>query len=186
MILELLSKNRSYRRFNNDRKITREELVKMIEGARLTGCTANLQRVRYVLTNDTDTCDKIFDTLTFAGYLKEWQGPTLSQRPTAYITLMTKTEPDTNLAIDVGLASQSILLVAREMGLGGCMFRSFSADKLAPVLNKTGYIPVLVIALGEPDECVYVTEATNAEIKYYRDENDNHAVPKLSVDELII
>ena len=65
------------------------------------------------------------------------------------------------------------------------MIRSFSSD-LADILGRRGYIPALVIALGYPAEKVYLVEAKNKDIKYYRDENDAHAVPKLSLDEIII
>ena len=48
------------------------------------------------------------------------------------------------------------------------------------------YRSALVIALGKPTEKVYITEVKDGDIKYFRDENDNHAVPKYSLDELII
>ena len=186
MVYDLILKNRSYRRFRQARKIKTEELRFLIESARVTGSAANLQRIRYLLVNEENQCLEVFKTLSFAGYLKDWGGPKDGERPSAYIVLMTEKEPDTNLAIDIGLAAQSILLTAREMGLGGCMFRSFKSEKLIPVLNKSPYIPSLVIALGEPSEDVYIVDSENGEIKYYRDENDRHAVPKLSLDELIL
>jgi len=186
MIYELITSNRSYRRFNSKREVGYSELLKMIESARMTASAANLQRLRYALVNTREECDRIFETLSFAGYLTDWQGPAEDERPVAYITLMAQNEPDVNLAIDAGLAAQSILLTARQMGLGGCMFRSFNPQRLAPVLNKTGYIPVLVIAIGEPSEKVYTVDSEDNNVRYYRDSEDNHVVPKLPLDELII
>ena len=186
MIYDLILGNRSYRRFNEDRKVAKDELLKMVEGARMSASAANLQRIRYALVDGEEQCAAVFDTLAFAGYLKDWDGPEKGERPTAYIVLMSEKEPDTNLAIDVGLAAQSILLVAREMGLGGCMFRSFKAERLIPVLNKSPYKPILVIALGEPSEQVSTVDAENGEIKYYRDGEDRHVVPKLPIEEIII
>ena len=187
MISELILKTRSYRRFNAAREITMDELRKMIDGARCSGSSANRQRIRFALVNTKDACDKMFENVAFAGYLKEWHGPTESERPTAYIVMMCEEENiDTSLAIDMGIAAQSILLVATEMGLGGCMIRSFKKDEVDKILSRNGYNSAFVIALGEPAETVYLTEVKDGDIKYFRDEKDNHAVPKYSLDELII
>lgn len=186
MISELIKKSRSYRRFDTERRISEEELLLMIESARCSPSAANRQRIRFALVNDKEICDKIFPNLSFAGYLKEWNGPIESERPAAYIVLFTATQIDTSLSIDIGIAAQSILLTATEMGLGGCMFRSFKREELEQILNKDGYSPELVIALGKPTENVYLTEVKNGDIKYYRDENDDHVVPKYSLNELII
>ena len=53
-------------------------------------------------------------------------------------------------------------------------------------LKKDGYNTAFVIALGKPTERVYLTDVKNGDIKYFRDEKDDHAVPKYSLDELII
>ena len=187
MIKEIIKSTRSFRRFDKDYIISLEELRDMIESARCSGSAANRQRIRFVLVNDKPTCDEMFSNVAFAGYLKEWGGPTESERPTAYIVMMCKEEtPDINLAIDMGIAAQSILLTATEMGLGGCMIRSFKKDPFDKILNKDGYHTAFVICFGKPTEKVYLTEVKDGDIKYFRDENDDHAVPKLSLDEIII
>ncbi|MBO7304716.1 MAG: nitroreductase family protein [Clostridia bacterium] len=187
MLHELIVKNRSYRRFDGAVKITDTELYDMVDAARCSASAANRQRVRFVLVNTKGECDKIFPTLKLAAYLTDWAGPGENERPTAYIALMCKEEKlDTPLAIDIGIAAQSILLRATEMGFGGCMIWSFDKDTVTSLLNKDGYIPTLIIALGKPTERAYLTDVKDGNIKYFRDENDDHAVPKLSLDELII
>ena len=187
MIEKLIKETRSYRRFDAEREISNSELRAMIESARCSGSAANRQRIRFVLVNDKPTCDKLFSNVAFAGYLKEWGGPIESERPTAYVVMMCKEEvPDVNLSIDIGIAAQSILLTATEMGLGGCMLRSFKKDAFDKILARDGYNIALAICLGKPTEKVYLTDAKEGDIKYFRDENDDHAVPKLSLDELII
>lgn len=187
MLKELVLKTRSYRRFDAERKISSEELREMIDSARLSGSAANRQRIRFVLVNDKETCDKLFGNVAWAGYLKEWSGPTESERPTAYIVMMCKEQNiDTSLAIDMGIYAEAILLTATEMGLGGCMIRSFKKSVIEAILGREGYNAAFVIALGKPAERVYITDVKDGDIKYYRDENDDHAVPKYSLDELII
>lgn len=187
MISELIKKTRSYRRFDKNRAVTAEEMREMIESARCSGSAANRQRIRFALVNDKATCDKIFPNVAFAGYLKEWAGPAPDERPTAYIVMMCRdSEIDVSLAMDMGIAAQSILLTATEMGLGGCMIRSFKKSKIEAILKKCGYNAAFVIALGAPTENVYLTSVKDGDIKYFRDENDDHAVPKYSLDEIII
>ena len=187
MLHELIVKNRSYRRFDGRVKITDSEIRSMVEAARCSASAATRQRIRFALVNTENMCDKIFPTVKLAGYLKDWAGPTESERPTAYIVMMCKEEKlDTPLAIDVGIAAQSILLSAAEMGLGGCMIWSFDRNEVKNILDRGEYLPTLVIALGKPSEHVYLTDVKNGDIKYFRDSNDDHAVPKLSLDELII
>jgi hypothetical protein len=45
----------------------------------------------------------------------------------------------------------------------------------------------LVLALGEPAETVVIDEVgEDGDIKYWRDDDDVHHVPKRSLDELIV
>ncbi len=186
MILDLLKKNRSYRRFDSTREISRELLVSFVESVRYTASGANLQRLRFTVVNEKNACDEIFSSLKFAGYLKEWKGPSESERPVAYIIVSSETELDTLLAIDLGIAAEAVLLTAAEAGVGGCMFRSYNADKIKEHIPVKEQKPCLVLAFGYPAEKVYITDAKNGDIKYYRDEQDNHAVPKLPLDEIIL
>jgi nitroreductase len=187
MVHELIKNTRSYRRFDKTRPVTEAELRDMIEAARCSGSAANRQRIRFNLVNERGACNEIFENVAFAGYLKEWAGPTESERPQAYIVMMCREESiDTSLAIDMGIAAQSMLLRATELGLGGCMIRSFKKNAVDKILAKEGYTTAFIIALGKPAETVYLTDVKDGDIKYFRDENDNHAVPKYSLDELII
>ncbi len=90
--------------------------------------------------------------------------------------------------MDEGIAAQSIFLGAREAGLGGCFIGSFKKDELIKGLNiEDRYEIALVIALGYPKEEVVVEELSeNGDIKYWRDEEQVHHVPKRSLEEIII
>ena len=86
----------------------------------------------------------------------------------------------------MGIAAQSVLLTAIEEGVGGCIFRSYDREALTAILSREGYQPEMVIALGYPSEKAVIVDPVDGDLKYYRDENDIHCVPKLSLDELII
>ena len=185
MVSELIKKCRSYRRFDADKKISREELFAIAENARYTASAANLQRLRFALFTEAGDTDTIFSGLRFAAYLSSWGGPTVSERPVAYVVICSECALDVNLAIDLGISSEAILLAAIEGGIGGCIFRSFNPDVLTPLLPD-GLIPHAVIALGYPAETVVVSDSLDGEIKYYRDAQDRHVVPKLPAKKIII
>ena len=188
MIKNAVLKNRSYRRFYGDYKIERNTLLELIDLARLSPSGRNLQPLKYAVANNAQTNAKIFSTLSWAGYLKDWNGPEETERPTAYIVMLI----DKNLAsgtpaIDEGIACQSILLGAVERGLGGCIIQSVKRLELADLLSIPQSLEVaLVIALGKPKEEVRIVNIQNDDIKYFRDEKAVHYVPKRSIDDIIV
>lgn len=186
MLKELLEATRSYRRFDENRRIDDNQLREIVNAVRFCPSAANLQRVRVAIVNNYLQNDAVFSDLSFAAYLKDWQGPKVGERPACYLVIMTEREPDVNLAIDIGICAEAMLLSAREMGIGGCLFRSFNKDTLAAKLGKDGLVPSLVIALGYPAEKVVIDEVRDGDIKYYRDANDVHHVPKLPLDSIIV
>jgi nitroreductase len=188
MLKGLIEKNRSYRRFNQERSISRDTLVELVELARLSASGANIQPLKFILSAEAEKNEKIFECLAWAGYLKDWPGPAEGEKPSAYIIILGDTNIRKVFGCDHGIAAQSILLGAVEKGLGGCMLASIQKEKLAYNLNISNeYEILLVIATGEPAEKVVIENAGPAgDIKYWRDENDVHHVPKRSIDELII
>ncbi len=190
-VLDLIAKTRSIRRYKECEAVSRKTLEYLVHSTRFVGSTGNMQRLRYVIVDDKETCDKVFGEISFAAHLRpDWQGPKEGERPAAYIIIMTDKEPDTNLAIDMGLAAEAILITATEEGLGGCMFRSFSREKLGEKLGKAPYMPALVISIGVPDEIVYIQDyhhlGRGDNLAYMRDQYDNHVVPKLNLDEIVL
>jgi nitroreductase len=187
MIRELIAKNRSYRRFYEDANIDLHTLKSLVDLARMSPSTRNLQPLKYIISNGMETNKKIFTTLAWAGYLKDWNGPVEGERPSAYIVVVvdkniTQGKPEH----DEGIAAQSILLGAVEQGLGGCIIASVKRQELAEILNIDGqYEIALVIALGKPKEKVVITEVKDNDIKYFRDENTVHYVPKRSIDDIV-
>lgn len=185
---QLVIKNRSYRRFYQNYFISIENLKELINLARLSPSAANLQPLRYYISNDPDVNEKIFHCLKFAAYLKDWGGPKEGEKPSAYIIIFADTDVNKSPEIDAGIASQSILLGAVSMGLGGCIIANVNREKLYEILNIDKKFKILfVIALGKPSENIILEELPdNSDIKYYRDEFDNHHVPKRRLDDIII
>jgi len=188
MLKNLIMKNRSYRRFYEEEKIPMEDLKSLVDLARLSPSGANLQSLKYVLSNDKETNELIFNELKWAGYLTDWAGPEKGERPAGYIIILLDQSISKTCYWDHGIASQSILLGATEKGYGGCQFGAFNAEGIKNKLNVADDLkPLVVIALGKPKEVVLLEDLKDEkDIKYYRDEEDVHHVPKRSLEDIIL
>jgi nitroreductase len=188
MLKSLILKNRSYRRFYQDAPISRETLCELVDLARLSASGANRQPLKFFLSCEPEQNAIIFPHLGWAGYLKEWGGPVEGERPSAYIILLGDKTISPNFGCDHGIAAQSILLGATEMGLGGCMIGSARKPELAKSLGiSANYEILLVIALGKPKETVVIEPlGPDGDIQYWRDSQSVHHVPKRSLDEIIV
>ena len=188
MLEDLIRKNRSYRRFYQDVAVDLETLRALVNLARLSASGSNLQPLKYILSCEAETNARIFPHTRWAGYLKDWPGPAEGERPAAYVVILGDTEIRQSFRCDHGIAAQSIMLGATERGLGGCMIGSIDHDGLRQVLDiPDRYDILLVLALGTPKETVVLEEVgPDGDIRYYRDAQGVHHVPKRSLSELIL
>jgi nitroreductase len=185
---ELVLKNRSYRRFYENFPIEDETLRQLVDLARLTGSASNLQPLKYLLSVDHKRNNSIFPHLRWAGYLKDWNGPEEGERPSGYIIILGDKNITRSFGCDHGIAAQSILLGASEMGLGGCMIGSIEKEDLRRELSIPSHLEILlVLAIGKPKEIVKIENiGPEGDVKYWRDAKGIHHVPKRSLDEIII
>jgi len=187
MIYDLIKKNRSYRRFDERVKISTEELKELVNLARLSPSARNLQPLKFFLSNTPETNYIIFQNLAWAGYLKDWDGPKEGERPSAYIIILNDTTITENMKWDDGIVAQSMMLGAVEKGYGGCMIGSIRKTPLKEALSIPSHFEIiLVLALGKPVEKVVIDEMKNNDVKYWRDNNQIHHVPKRNLNDLII
>ena len=188
MLLGLVTKNRSYRRFKQEEPVSLEILKELVNLARLSASGANRQPLKYFLSVTAEKNRAVFSCLAWAGYLKEWSGPKEGERPAAYIVILGDKSISDSFFCDHGIASQSILLGAVEKGLGGCILANIQRDKLRAELEIPESMDILlVIALGAPAEKVVLKDVgPSGDIKYYRDEQSVHHVPKRKLQDLII
>jgi nitroreductase len=187
MIIDIIQKNRSIRRYK-EVDIKLDTLKELIQLAQFSPSGGNRQPLKYILSCDPHKNSLIFPCLAWAAYFKDWSGPVEGERPSAYIIVLGDTEISKTFGFDCGIASQSILLGATEKGLGGCMLASIDRDALRSALNiEERYEIPLVIALGEPgEEVVLETVGADNDVKYWRDKNGVHHVPKRAIDDVIL
>ncbi len=188
MIRDLVIANRSCRRFYQDVTIERETLRELVDLARLSASSANMQPLKYILSCDPQKNALIFKHLGWAGALKDWPGPSEGERPSAYIIILGDTEISQDFGCDHQIAAQSIRLGAREKGLGSCIHGPARKDALnKPLGIPPRYEILLVLSLGKPKEKVVIeTLEPGGDFKYWRDSDGVHHVPKRRLDDIII
>jgi len=188
MLRDLIVRTRSIRRFHQETPVDRETLRELVDLARHSASGANIQPLRYILFCEPERNARIFPLLSWAGYLKEWPGPVEGERPAGYIVILGDKRLRQSFDVDHGIASQSILLGATERGLGGCIIATIQRREMRAMLGlEEHYEILLVLALGKPKETVVLEEVgPDGDIKYWRDAEQVHHVPKRSLDELII
>ena len=188
MIKDLVYRNRSCRRFQEERKLSRADLLGLIDLARLSASHRNAQELRFCPVWEQTQSEEVFRHVGFGAALGREGQPKEGQRPPAYIFIIGESREENYLWVDVGVACQSMLLGAAEQGMAGCMLGNIRRDQLRPVLGlRKADPPILLgVALGFPDE-EFVIEAGTLEgsRKYWREGRENH-VPKLSLSDIVL
>ena len=191
MIKDLAKKSRSYRGYDESCAVTREQLEEMVDCTRYAPSSVNIQPLKYYLANEKETVAKIQALTKWARALPELDLPYPGLRPTAWIVIcqdLRISDSVPRFQKDVGIAAQTILLAAVEMGLGGCMIGTFNPKEIRSALNLPDTLmPVLLVAIGKPDETVVIREIEEGgDTAYYRGENGVHYVPKRKLKDIIL
>lgn len=191
MFKKLVKQNRSYRNFDNSYVVTKEQLLEMVDCARLAPASVNVQPFKYFLAYQKEIVNRIQPLTGWARALPDITLPHPGKEPTAFIVIcqdLSISEAISRYQKDVGIVAQTILLQATHMGLGGCMIGNYNPDKVKEALQLAeNFTPVLIIAIGKVDEVVNLLDMNEGEpTNYYRDENDVHYVPKRKLEDIIL
>lgn len=186
----LIEKTRNYHYFIESEKVTEQTLRELVDFARLAPSTSNMnmQPLRYVISCDEARNEAIFETLSWQGYLRGWGGPIKGVKPTGYILVLGDKTVCSSYVADQGIAAQSILLGATQMGLGGCIAAKVQRRKLREALDlPTRYEILLVIAIGKPGEKIILEAQEPGDDGYgWHDEAGNYHLPKRSLESVIL
>ena len=186
MLLDLVKRARSFRRYDPAKPVSTDDLKEFVEAARLTPSAGNLQRLRYLAVTEKSEVLTLTKEVKWAGYLTDWDGPSDAEAPAAYLILLSPESTGVS-QIDVGIAAETILLAAAEKGVGGCMILNFPREALTERYRLAGKYKIeLVISLGVPAEKVEIEEMKEGNVRYYRDGNDVHRVPKRALSEVFL
>ena len=184
-VYKAITERRTIRCFKQD-KIPERVLEKLINAARLAPSGANLQPLEYIIVNDENKLNEVFENVKWAGYIAPKGNPKEGERPTAYIiVLVDKNNNTTTASYDVGAAVENILLTAWEEGIGACWMGSINRDNLRKIFNVPNDFTIdSVIALGYKGESPVVEEYKGS-VKYWKDDNNVLHVPKRNLKDIL-
>jgi len=160
-------------------------LLKCVDAARLSPSGANMQPLSYIIVNDQRLLKKVLSTLSWAGYLPDYQ-PREEGMPRAYIIILLDEEISRTPNHDAGIAAMNISMVAYDEGLGSCILGAVDREKLSEILEVPKCLAVvLVVALGYAAENPVVETVKAGDIKYWLDENGVLHVPKRDLKDIV-
>ncbi len=185
MFRDLLIKNRSIRKYDQDVTVSRETLLELIDLTRITNSAGNRQPLKYFISHEKEMNAVIYKNIGLAGQ------PPEGERPSAYIIIL----KDSILSgygvpeIDCGIAAEVILLGATEKGLGGCMIGMINRRGLQKVLNiPDRYEIALLLTIGKPKE-THVFEVADSEktnMSGWWDGQGVRHIPKRRLKDIVI
>lgn len=183
----LLHRNRSYRGYDPARKVTEEELRELVKVTTLVASGMNRQPLRFRLVTEAEA-DKVLPLIKLGAALPEEHLPKPGTEPRAFIVACSAVPEDKVVDMDLGIAAQSILLKAVEMGLGGIFILNFRKEAVREALQLP-LEPIAILAIGKPAESIFLMpvpeDETVPDLRYYR-KNGNHYVPKRTLAQLLI
>jgi nitroreductase len=146
-VFEIIMKRRSIRRFK-DSPVEDEKIKKILDVAIWAPSAGNMQPWVFIAVRNRKNIEKI-----------KAMSPGMFDLPAAIIVVCR----DMNIArkagneslslFDIAMASQNMLLMACELGLGACPVKSFNQKAVQVLLDLPEYIvPELLITLGYSDD----------------------------------
>ena len=169
-ITEAIKNRRTIRKFEQ-KPVSKDDLIKLIDLTRYAAYGANLQPLKFAVM---DNPDEIYP-------LTRWA----NERPLHYIAILGDTSIKKNFETDAGAAITTMMLAAEEMGLATCWLGAIDRDKIKEML-KTDYQVLYLLAVGYPAQKSKIIDIEDGSIKYFEDENGVINVPKRSLDEIIV
>ena len=180
----LLLKNRSHRGYDSSRQVLVEELKQLAEVCTKIPSAKNQQVLRFKLVAGEDA-PRLQQYTKWGGALPELNLPFPGTEPSAFIIICSTVPENKWVDIDLGIAAQSMLLKAVEMGLNGICIGAFNKNAVVEEFSLQ-HEPVLVLAIGKGAEHIQLTRAKEGEnLTYYR-KDGVHFVPKLGLDDLLL
>ena len=182
----LMEKNRSYRGYDQSFVVKRDMLERIVAVNTKIASAKNQQVLRFKLVTKETGADIIVQNMKLGGLLPELHLPYPGTEPEAFI-IICSTVPETKFVdIDLGIAAQSMLLKATEMGLNGIMIGAFNKAKITEAFNLP-YEPLLILAIGKGNEKIKLQPVDASDkLAYYRDENGVQFVPKIRWEQLVL
>lgn len=181
----LLLKNRSTRGYKKSYVVSPNELERIVGVCTKIPSARNQQVLRFRLVTRDSGANQVLPLIKMGAALPDLHLPFPGTEPEAFIVICSTVDESPLVDIDLGIATQSMLLKAAEMGLNGLIIGAFNRPKLQETLDLP-YPPLLVLAIGKGDEHIELIPIDEGENHSYYRKEGIHYVPKVRIADLII
>jgi nitroreductase len=123
----IVKNTRTTRRFKKGVKISKDELLELIDLARVTSSALNMQPLKYIPIVDEKIKEEVYKPLKWAAHLSDWE-QAKEEKPSAYILVLNDTRYEGFSMIDSGISMQTIALGANIKGYATCMMASIDKE----------------------------------------------------------
>lgn len=181
----LLLKNRSCRGYDKQRVVSIETLKSIVGVNNKIPSARNQQVLRFKLVTRDSGADVVLANIKLGGALPELHLPLQGTEPEAFIIVCSTIAENKLVDIDAGIAVQSMLLKAVELGYNGIIIGAFNKERITEAFQLP-YEPLLILAIGKGIESIRLTEiGENDDHRYYR-QDGTHYVPKVKIEDLLL
>ncbi len=183
---DLLKRNRSCRGYNKNFVVSDAMLQQIVGVCTKIPSARNQQVLRFRLVTQDTEARSVLQQVTMGAALPELHLPLPDTAPRAFVVVCSTIPENPMVDIDLGIAAQSMLLKAVEMGLNGLIIEAFNRQSVKEVLGLP-LMPIMVIAIGKSTEKFeLVPIVADDPHNYYRKGDGTHCVPKVKLEELLI
>ncbi len=186
-VYDAIMTRRTIRKFEQ-REVARENLVKLIDCARVAAYGANVQPLKFAVIDDKETLKNIYPFTKWAGALADG-APKESERPAAYIAVLgdRSIKSGGGFEVEAGAAVTTMMLEAVELGLATCWLGAIDREGIKKLLDIDEKFDVAyLLAVGYPMQKSRMTEMKDGSVKYFESDDGSINVPKRSLDEVIV
>ena len=178
-VFEAVSTRRAIKKFDPNYKMSSDDVKKLMEHVILSPTSYNQQNWRFVYVTDQDVKEKISEAARGQAQPKDgslvvvlcgdmtarktepfryWKNHPTEKQELVKASLERKYSTDEQAQRDeairsCGMAAQTIMLAARDMGLDSCPMVGFEYDELAKVINlPDNHLIVMMVVVGKRAE----------------------------------
>ena len=178
-VFEAVSTRRAIKKFDPNYKMSSDDVKKLMEHVILSPTSYNQQNWRFVYVTDKDVKEKISEAARGQAQPKDgslvvvlcgdmtawktepfryWKNHPTEKQELVKASLERKYSTDEQAQRDeairsCGMAAQTIMLAARDMGLDSCPMVGFEYDELAKVINlPDNHLIVMMVVVGKRAE----------------------------------
>lgn len=153
-VFEAIKKRRSIRKFDPTKKITDQQIEKLLEAARWAPSAGNLQSWYFVVVQDQEVKNQLAEAALGQDFIAQAPVVIVSCANLERSASRYGRRGENLYAIqDATIATQNLWLAATEMGLGAVWIGAFDEDEVSRILNLASHLrPIAILPIGYPAE----------------------------------